>query len=269
MNTPTLLLIDVGNSRIKYWFHHAAHHPLAADSVASALAHAGDLPSDALRTQWQADAQRYGAPNEIRISHVAAPDFYERIVAWCAQLWPNARVRRIRTRAQHPRLQLGYDEKQMGSDRYAQILGAQNISHTHDHVIISAGTALTIDGVLAGGQHIGGTISAGLQLMRTALHRYTAQLPLDGGEVLFDHAPQQTRDALASGVMLSTVGAVALFVQHMHTQYKAQTPQLLFCGGDAVQLMRHCQQVPSLAALPMRHAPALCLLGLLAMSAPS
>lgn len=265
MSTPTLLLIDVGNSRIKYWFHHTERHPLMADSQASAVAHSGCLPTDELRTQWHHDAQTYGAPVEIRISHVASTDLYEQLVALCAQLSPNASIRRIRTRAQHPRLTLGYDEQQMGSDRYAQILGAQNISHDRDHVVISAGTALTIDSVLTGGQHIGGVISAGLKLMRTALHQYTAQLPLDGGDISFDHAPQQTRDALASGVMLSAVGAVSVFVQKFQVQHVSDMPQLLFCGGDAVALMHYCQHMPALAALPMRHTPALCLLGLLEM----
>ena len=268
MSTPTLLLIDVGNSRIKYWFHHADDHPRAPDSELSALAHSGNLPADELRTLWEHDALRYGTPAEIRISHVAAQDFYEHIVALCAQMWPDAPLRRIRPRAQHPHLNLGYDATQMGSDRYAQILGAQRICHTHDHLIISAGTALTVDGVKAGGTHIGGIISAGLRLMRTALHRYTAQLPLDGGEMSLHQAPNNTRDALASGVMLSASGAVTQFIAQyeLNGASSANTPHLLFCGGDALELMHHCQQTSELAALPMHHAPALCLLGLLEMS---
>ena len=199
---------------------------------------------------------------------MASATLYEHISALCAQLWPNAAVRRIRTRATHPLLQLGYDEMQMGSDRYAQILGAQSIGATHPHLVISAGTALTVDGVLAGGQHLGGIIGAGLKLTRTALHHYTAQLPLDGGEVTLHHAPQQTRDALASGAMLAAVGTIAQFIQRYCLSRMSDandTPHLFFCGGDALALMAQCQQAPDLEAMPMRHAPALCLLGLLAM----
>jgi len=150
MTAPTLLLIDVGNSRIKYWFYHATRHPLAPDTVAAAIAHDGIQSLDELRTQlhqqWLNEAQHYGEPLEIRISHVASAALYEHISALCAQLWPNAAIRRIRTRATHSLLQLGYDETQMGSDRYAQILGAQSIGATHPHLVISAGTALTVDG---------------------------------------------------------------------------------------------------------------------------
>ena len=272
MTAPTLLLIDVGNSRIKYWFYHATRHPLAPDTVAAAIAHDGIQSLDELRTQlhqqWLNEAQHYGEPLEIRISHVASAALYEHISALCAQLWPNAAIRRIRTRATHSLLQLGYDETQMGSDRYAQILGAQSIGATHPQLVISAGTALTVDGILAGGQHLGGTIGAGLKLTRTALHHYTAQLPLDGGEVTLHHAPQQTRDALASGAMLAAVGAIAQFIQRYCLSRMSDandTPHLFFCGGDALALMAQCQQAPDLAAIPMRHAPALCLLGLLAM----
>lgn len=276
MTEPTLLLIDIGNSRIKYWFYHATHHPLEPDTVTAAIAHNGVHSLDELRTQlrqqWLNEAQHYGQPLEIRISHVASAVLYEHISALCVNLWPKAPIRRIRTRPTHPLLQLGYDETQMGSDRYAQILGAQilnaqSIGATHPHLVISAGTALTVDGVLAGGQHLGGTIGAGLKLTRTALHHYTAQLPLDGGDVTLHHAPQQTRDALASGAMLAAVGTISQFIQcYLSRMSDANnTPHLFFCGGDALTLMAQCQQVPDLAALPMRHASALCLLGLLAM----
>ncbi len=265
MTAPTLLLIDVGNSRIKYWLYHATQHPLVPDTLAPAIAHDGVLPLDELHTHWLNDAQQYGEPDEIRISHVASATLYEHITALCAQLWPHATIRRIRTRATHPQLQLGYDEMQMGSDRYAQILGAQSINSTQHHLVISAGTALTVDGILAGGRHIGGTIGAGLKLTRTALHQYTAQLPLDGGEVTQQQAPQQTRDALASGAMLAAVGTITQFIQRYCSPQMSEAPHLLFCGGDAVALMAQCLHAPDLAAMPMRHAPALCLLGLLAM----
>lgn len=265
MTEPTLLLIDVGNSRIKYWLHHATRHPLTGDSEIPAIAHDGTFVPDALRALWLDAADAYAPPDEIRISHVAHADLYEQLRGLCAQLWPHAPIRRIRARAHHPHLQLGYDDQQMGSDRYAQILGAQRLCPNDAHIVISAGTALTIDGVQAGGKHIGGVICAGLQLMRTALHQYTAQLPLDGGEIHAQHAPHNTRDALASGVMLSSIGAITQFIQRYCSDDPRARPHLLFCGGDALRLLAHCQQMAELTDLPMRHAPALCLLGLLEM----
>lgn len=262
MTAPTLLLIDVGNSRLKY-ARHLPDQPILADSEIPAIAHNGALPSDPLRHAWQQDNEQYGSPDEIRISHVASAELYAQLTALCAELWPCATIRRIRPQTQHPQLHLGYDERQMGSDRYAQILGAQQLCPTQAHVVISAGTALTLDAVAAHGEHLGGTISAGLRLMRTALHQYTAQLPLDGGDVQWQDAPHNTRDALATGAMLSAVGAITQFVSRY--SLSATPVELLFCGGDGLSLMQACQSTPALAEHPMRHAPALCLLGLLAM----
>ena len=259
MNTHTLLLIDVGNSRIKYWFDHAKN-PLLADSEVPAVAHDSNASVATLRPIWQNESEAHGVPSEIRISHVARPELFEQICSLCAELWPNAIIRRLHTQAHHPRLELGYDHRQMGSDRYAQILGAQAIADDHDHIVIGAGTALTLDGVFAGGQHIGGVITAGVNLMRKALHQYTAQLPLEGGNFCTENAPQKTTDAIATGVMLSTLGSIDQFVQRY---FQKRTPELLFCGGDAQLLINACLETPNLAHLTLRYTPALCLLGLL------
>lgn len=259
MSTPTLLLIDVGNTRIKYWYQHTKN-PLLPDSDAPAVLHNDDLPAAALRNQWHALTLMHGGPDEIHISHVASGALYAQLDQLCVALWPNVPIRRIHAQKQHPQLVTDYDANQLGSDRYAQVLGAQSICHEQDHIIIGAGTAMTIDGVHAGGTHIGGVIAAGLKLERIALHHYTAQLPLEGGQITVYSAPQNTQDALASGAMFSAVGAIAQFKQRY---FSDSAPHLLFCGGDAQLLMAHCQSAVELAQLPMQYVPNLCLLGLL------
>lgn len=252
MINPKILLIDVGNTRIK-WYLHSAATPVLATSTPSALPHHNLLPEH-LAAQWQALPR----PDEVRISHVAQAVLYEQLIGLIQQLWGNITIVRVQPSARNAQLSLNYDETQMGSDRYAQLLGARWLHPNADLVVIGAGTAITVDAITATGQHIGGIIVPSTRLMRTALHEYTAQLPLTGGEMSVHEAPHNTRDALHTGALLASIGAVECFMRMYCAQMDAR---IILCGGDAPELMRHLQTIGSWQHLS--HAPAVGLLGLL------
>ncbi|MBS1173879.1 MAG: coaX [Burkholderiaceae bacterium] len=252
MNTPQTLLIDVGNTRIK-WYLHSANTPVLATTSGHALPHTNQLPHE-LTTQWHT----LPTPDEVRISHVAQTVLYEQLIGLVQQLWGTVRIVRMTPRATHQWLQLNYDQSQMGSDRYAQLLGARALNANDNLVVIGAGTAITVDAIQANGQHIGGIILPSARLMRTSLHQYTAQLPLTGGAFSINDAPHNTRDALHTGAILASVGAIEFFVRTYFAQMDAQ---VLLCGGDAPELIQHLQAVSTLQNIT--HAPALGLLGLL------
>ena len=70
----------------------------------------------------------------------------------------------------------GYEDvSQHGVDRWAAVVGAWNI-YRDDLCVVDAGTAITIDMVKADGQHEGGFILPGLQLMAAALFRDTSDI---------------------------------------------------------------------------------------------
>ena len=252
MKSSQILLIDVGNTRIK-WYLHNANAPVRATTNAHAVPHTNQLPQE-LTAQWQA----IPTPDEVRISHVAQTVLYEQLIDLVQQLWGTVHIVRITPRATHRWLQLNYDETQMGSDRYAQLLGARALNHSDNLVVIGAGTAITVDAIQANGQHIGGIILPSTRLMRTALHQYTAQLPLAGGALSPNDAPHNTLDALHTGALLASIGAIECFVDTYFAQANAQ---VLLCGGDAPELMNHLQSLSQLQRIS--HAPALGLLGLL------
>lgn len=103
------------------------------------------------------------------------------------------------------------DPAQLGADRWAALIGAR---HVHDgaSLVVNAGTATTMDVLTADGVFQGGLILPGIELMRTALSRDTARLPLAAGA--FSRLPRNTADAIASGALQATAGAIVrMFAQ--------------------------------------------------------
>ena len=83
---------------------------------------------------------------------------------------------------------------QLGSDRWAAMIGARALSGGKPTLVVVCGTAATIDFVNAGGEFTGGVILPGVGLMIRSLHEGTAALPDADGQ--FTDHPQQTVDAI-------------------------------------------------------------------------
>lgn len=95
--------------------------------------------------------------------------------------------------------------QQLGADRWSALIGARSL-HRGACLVVNAGTATTVDVLDEAGIFQGGLILPGLQLMRAALAGNTADLPLAQG--VFRELPRNTDDAIASGCLQATLGAV-------------------------------------------------------------
>ncbi len=95
--------------------------------------------------------------------------------------------------------------ERLGADRWAALIGARAL-HPHACVVVTAGTATTVDLLSAAGDFLGGLILPGVELMQQALARGTAQLPLADGR--FALQPRRTVDAIRSGCLQAQAGAV-------------------------------------------------------------
>ncbi|MHB1360599.1 MAG: type III pantothenate kinase [Rhodocyclaceae bacterium] len=148
----------------------------------------------------------------------------------------------------------GYDSStQLGADRWAALLGARSL-HDGPALVVMAGTATTIDALDANGVFRGGLILPGLELMRQALARNTAGLPVARGA--FRELPTNTDDAIVSGCIAATLGAI----ERMARQLDGGNLLCLISGGAAAALLPHLQ-------LPLRHVDNLVLVGLARASA--
>lgn len=146
----------------------------------------------------------------------------------------------------------GYVEPlKLGVDRWMGLIAARQ--RTRDPVlVVSVGTAMTVDAVAADGMFLGGLIVPGVQLMRQALAQRTARVGNADGR--WQAFPQKTGDAVQSGILAALCGAI----QQQYAQLAARSgtpPRCLLTGGDAETVLPHL-------AVPAEQIPALVLEGI-------
>jgi type III pantothenate kinase len=225
----TILCIDCGNTRLKWGLREDGRW----------------LAQDALPT---ADAGRLGdampqLPSRIVACNVAGKAVGAAIEALAAKsviplYW-------VRSQAQQCGVTNRYDNPaQLGADRWAALIGACGM-HGGACLVVNAGTATTVDVLDAEGIFQGGMILPGLAMMREALARNTAGLPLAEGS--WRDLPRNTDDAIASGCLNATLGAIERMFRRIAD---AQQPLCLLSGGASESLRGAltipCREVPNL-----------------------
>jgi type III pantothenate kinase len=234
MSMP-LLAIDCGNTRLKWGLFEGVR---LVDSGALPLIELGMLKRslpDAL-------------PQRVVVSNVAG----ERVeVAVCAALESRGRLLHwARSEPEQCGVRNGYlDYRQLGSDRWAALIGARQI-HSGPCLVVMAGTATTVDFLDGDGVFQGGLILPGFDLMRDSLARNAARLKVDPGR--YADMPRSTEDAIVSGCLQAQAGAV----DRMYARIAAAGDALCIVSGGAAQALA------DLLSMPVRLEPHLVLQGL-------
>jgi len=152
----------------------------------------------------------------------------------------------------------GYDNPaQLGADRWAALVGARGL-HAGNALVVMAGTATTIDVLDAGGMFRGGLILPGLDLMQKGLARNTAGLPEAHG--VYRGTPTNTDDAIASGALHATLGAIERMACCSFDDAASADFFVFLSGGAADALTLHL-------GLPLRRVDNLVLEGLARVAA--
>ncbi len=100
----------------------------------------------------------------------------------------------------------GYsDIARLGSDRWASLIAAWNILGSKC-LVVTSGTATTIDALSERGEFIGGLILPGIELMQSSLAASTDQLEAVRGR--YEPFPLNTADAMLTGAIQACCGAV-------------------------------------------------------------
>jgi len=131
---------------------------------------------------------------------------------------------------------------QLGADRWAALIGARSL-HQGACLVVMCGTATTIDLLDADGTFQGGLILPGLDLMRAALADSAADLPTARGEYI--DLPRNTFDAIASGAVEATLGAIERMGRRNATTVRMDTAthnfSVILSGGAAAMLAPHLE----------------------------
>lgn len=229
------VLLDAGNSSLKW--------AVVEDGQWRAQGRSDYADLSVLKTQLTAGTACF-------IASVADPAHEREMaallqVAGIAPTW-------LKTEAAFADVENAYlNPQQLGVDRWMGLIGARQ--RTREAVlVVSAGTAMTVDALSAAGEFLGGLIVPGVTLMRQALRQGTACVADTAGE--WQVFPRSTADAVQSGIVGALCGAVAR--QHARLAETAgATPRCLLTGGDAGMLLRHL-------TVPAELVPALVLEGM-------
>jgi type III pantothenate kinase len=267
------LLLDVGNSRVKWAF--VSPGGLAAQGEAAT--------DDEASLQPLFDARH--APDDIRIANVAGASTGARLSARLEECFHVIPV--FARSARHGAgVKNGYaDPAQLGVDRWLAICAAYN-RYPVAVCVVDAGTATTIDIVTASGEHRGGLILPGLRLMESALMRGTSDLAQcseasnlhTGGQVPagaagYPEAPvltlgRDTAAAIRYGALQATTSLVWACLEEFSGRGSPVTilPTVLVTGGAAslleVALRRKVRGALAPAPIRIERRPQLVLEGL-------
>lgn len=123
-----------------------------------------------------------------------------------------------------------------GADRWFNALGARRFT-SNACIVVSCGTAITIDALTTSNQYLGGSILPGFNLMKDSLSKNTANLDRPFGRI-YPFATT-TPNAIASGIMDAVVGAVILMYDRLVEKEEGLPVDIILTGGGSSRIYHH------------------------------
>lgn len=176
-----ILVIDSGNSFIKWG--------LSANKL---WVNSGKISfSEVSSLEYEFD--RLPKPEVIVVSHVARSDTKNKLKKLLS-IWPVKPYWLVSQAFQCHVCNSYTDPAQLGSDRWAALIAAWDTYH-QPCLVISVGTAMTIDALSESGEFLGGIIIPGIESMLKGLRSGTQLIISEDGN--YEEFPQTTQDAIA------------------------------------------------------------------------
>ncbi len=238
-----LLAVDSGNTRIKWGLHDGCGWLKQGVVAQSSRA--------ALEREWQDLPE----PSCIMVSNVAGMQTKTELSGLFFSRWETEPQWAVASAYQCGVRNYYADPVQLGSDRWAALVAAWRLQR-QGCLVVSAGTAMTVDALSDTGEFLGGIIVPGLELTQKTLTTNTASLKLEKGE--FCDYPDSTADAIYSGAVQAMAGAVERMAMQL-TATLGHVPDCIVSGGTAPLLLARLN-------IPARMADNLVLEGLVAIA---
>ncbi len=241
------IVADIGNSRMKW----------AALGPDGRIVERVALPLDA-PTTWIETLQRWGVGTESRWAIASVNPPVASVVEETLRREGMIAISWFRSAADVPQQSTLKSPNRAGVDRALAVLAATAIGpKAGPGLVISCGTAITVERISDSHIWQGGVIAPGLGVSARALTRNTAQLPL----VLPTTPPcpwgQDTDSALAAGIFWGMVGAVREIIRRQDDP--GSPPRWrIWTGGDAEILASQIEDERSASLI----VPDLVLIGL-------
>ena len=230
-DSSVILLVDIGNSRIKWATWHK-----------DKLDHRGDAWRGKDKESTAADLEQHWRklkkPGAVLASNVAGPEYAEALSAWTLEHW-QIQPRFVVAQRHACAVTNAYTTpERLGADRWAALIAAR---HYADGAacIVDAGTAVTIDVLASRGIHQGGLIIPGLSMMRRALLEQTQGiLPAGATPATGDISllARDTQNGVNGGTLYTLVAVIDRVVADIGTELGVPLTRII-TGGDAAALL--------------------------------
>ncbi|MDP5007774.1 MAG: type III pantothenate kinase [Glaciimonas sp.] len=247
------LFIDAGNTRIKWALLDDPIAPSATPSVPtwSACGSVTHANMAELPVAWSnARALKRSTKLHALISNVAGSAMRLHLEKLLTETFgADVTVTWFASEPQLAGIRNAYrDPTQLGCDRFATAIAAHYLFPQQTLLVVTCGTATTIDAISEHGVFVGGMILPGLGTMASSLARNTAQLPLPSETDYLGiaaHFADNTDDAIVSGCIIAQVGAIehAITLQERHLlrmpQMTTDNVTCILAGGAANYIAPH------------------------------
>lgn len=244
---PSLLAIDVGNTRVKLGVFVSAASDCVASAQAALLPIASPRLPEPIATLFGTVAEladgrladwleeNAGGPWRVVIASVSRPT-EQAVVA----LLGDSPIARLASDTVPISLDVDHVET-LGVDRVVTAVAANRLRHPgKPAIVVDVGTAITVDLIDASGVFLGGAILPGPGLAARALAEKTDRLPdIHFGEL--DASPdavgRSTEPAIRAGLYWGAVGAIRELIARQRDRCVAPT-QVFLTGGAAPSFAR-------------------------------
>jgi type III pantothenate kinase len=234
LDQPKYLLIDIGNSRIKFARVDSADEELHIDYCVSV-----DALEDIIRQS-----------NKVLVASVGKVALVESINGICLKYQVACDL--VHTQQQQFGISCAYQKfENLGVDRWLAILAARTITEL-PVAVLDLGTANTCD-IIIGKAHVGGWIAPGFSVMKQSLLANTQKVFADLSRPQQLTVGQSTPDCVNQGCLAALQGFVSMAENYL--QDHSQNYEIFVTGGDQELLF-------SQKNMHLRFFPNLVLLGL-------
>lgn len=222
------LLIDIGNSRIKWGFYQEG---------GLQFENAVFYKNQVLATVFNHCFGIYERPEQVLVANVAGIAMKAALETWLMNQW-QLKPEFIRAQSSYLGLTLGYhDAAEFGWDRWLGLIRLWR-DFQKPFCLIGCGSALTFDAVDARGQHLGSLIAPGLHLQRQSIVTQLSgcQLPDSMTFQVKQALGYSTADAVIQGILHMSSGFINYYSAKYQQILGAET-EFVITGGDAEILM--------------------------------
>jgi type III pantothenate kinase len=213
------LLIDIGNTRLKWCLEEKGRfekvHPIEYKAVAF---------EKELHSIWS----QIKSPCLLAISSVSEKVITTQVINIAKKLWPLARIFIAKSTSIAFSVSNAYKQPEsLGVDRWLGLIALHHY-YPGNSCIASCGSAITVDCLDKTGEHLGGVISPGLQLMKQSLQQKTEKLPYVSQQYTVGLS-NCTESGIYSGTLYAATGLIKKIYDDFYT-----CKTLVLTGGDAM-----------------------------------